>query len=274
MMRRIFLIAGYCQYFFYAATALVVVDNPVSAYSSEVLKKSDSEKNNYYYAKNLEKLRKSVKPRFIRLLDSRNFTRNHTVVDSGVLFTYKNYQAKNVDFVCNLDRYQKHSMIRNEKGVWYYILPVDEYEEKTPEREILYKFVTDGLYIYDSTHENFEDDNSGGLLSKFTLTSDMMKAKEGVTVLGWETPNTKKVLFRLYAPHSRYVSLIGSFNNWDSETDTMKRTSDGYYEIIKSLIPGEYAYLFRIDGKDVVDVKSQELKYHPVFEKVGYFRIK
>jgi hypothetical protein len=165
-------------------------------------------------------------------------------------------------------------MIRNEKGVWYYVLPRKEFDEKIPGREILYKFVVDGLFIPDPTHDNSEDDNAGGIISKFVFTNDMFKPHEGALVLDADTSNNKKVLFRFYAPRARFVSLVGSFNNWDSEIDTMQKNEAGYFEIEKSLPAGEYTYLLRVDGKTIVDQKSAELKYHPIFAKVGYFKVK
>ncbi|MDH4262136.1 MAG: hypothetical protein OEV78_03720 [Spirochaetia bacterium] len=245
----------------------------IYGYSSDLLKKNEGEKVNYYYARHLEKLRKSVKPRFIHIIDTKKFANEHTVLGSGVLFTFKSFQARDVSFVSNVDRFEKHKMTRNEKGVWYYILPRKEFDEKIPKREILYKFVVDGLFVQDSTHDNYEDDNAGGIISKFTFTEDMFKPQEGVLVLENDTSSNKKVIFRLYAPKAKFVSLIGSFNNWDSEIDIMQKSESGYFQIEKSLPAGEYTYLLRIDGKTVVDKKSTELKYHPVFEKVGFFKV-
>lgn len=263
-----------CQYLFFSLFMVLMLHQPLFGYSSAVLKKGRPEKINFYYAKNLEKLKRSIKPRFIHLIDTRNYARHHNLMSSGVLFTIKNYQAREIDFVSNIDRFQKHKMIRNEKGVWYYLLPINEYKEKSPNRTIYYKFVVDGLFVQDSTHDNQEDDNAGGSISKFSLTGEMFKPQEGVIVLNSVTPNSKKVVFRIYAPNARYITLLGSFNNWDSEIDSMKKRSDGYFEIEKDLTAGEYTYLFRIDGELILDKNCSELRYHPVFKKVDYFKVK
>jgi len=255
-------------------TGVFAGDHPLYGYSSDLLKNNEGEKVNYYYSRHLEKLRKSVKPRFIHIIDTRGIRDGGGVLNSGVLFTYKNYQAKDVSFVCSIDRFQKHKMIRNEKGVWYYILPREEFDEKIPQREILYKFVVDGLFVQDATHDNYEDDNVGGMISKFVFTNDMFKPHEGVLALGADTQNNTKVLFRIYAPRAKFVSLVGSFNNWDSEIDVMQKNEAGYFELEKSLPPGEYTYLLKVDGKTQVDQNSKELKYHPIFSKVGFFKVK
>ena len=164
-------------------------------------------------------------------------------------------------------------MIRNDRGVWYYILPRSEYEDKRPESTLRYKFVVDGLYVYDKTHDNFEDDSAGGLISLYYLNFERMKPREGVLILAEDTQDNIKVMFRLYAPNARYVSLIGSFNNWDSGLDRMNRVENGFFEIVKSLPKGRYIYLYRVDENIQVDKNSPELKSHQVFGRVGYFQV-
>jgi len=251
-----------------------IVPEGLFAYDSSMLKGGEELEINVYYSRHLEKLRKSVKPRYIHLIDTRSYMNTGNLLQSGILFTYKNYQARNVYFISSKDHFRKHRMLRNEKGVWYYIMPREEYVESQPDTAIEYKFVVDGLYVADQTHQNYRDDRAGGIISLFYLTGDMLKPKEGVLFLEPDTRENRKVLFRLYAPNASFVSLVGSFNNWDSEMDPMKRTRDGYFEVIKSLPSGEYTYMYKIDGVNQVDQQSHELKFHSVFGKVGYFLVK
>jgi len=44
------------------------------------------------------------------------------------------------------------------------------------------------------------------------------------------------------------VALVGSFNNWDKESDYMHRQADGSYQFIISLNPGVYHYKFVLNG--------------------------
>ena len=178
-----------------------------------------------YFNKHLKYLRRSVKPRFIHLLDTENYKTSSTMHKSGVLFTYKNYHAKEVYFISSMDRYRKHPMRRNERGVWYYILPRPENNTDIVGKEIRYKFVVDGLFVHDSTHNQYEDDNAGGFISLYYLNKEYVKAREGVMVLNRDTHDNKKVVFRLSAPHAQYVSLIGSFNNWDSSVDRITKVT-------------------------------------------------
>jgi len=61
----------------------------------------------------------------------------------------------------------------------------------------------------------------------------------------------RKVVFRLNRRHVGPVSsvaLIGSFNRWDSSVHRLLLGRDGWWEIAVTLAPGEYPYLFLVDG--------------------------
>lgn len=47
---------------------------------------------------------------------------------------------------------------------------------------------------------------------------------------------------------ARSVSLVGSFNRWDTSVHPMTRQSDGWWTISLILAPGEYPYLLIVDG--------------------------
>ena len=246
---------------------------PIYSYSSEIFSSKDSRQTHLYFNKDLKNLTIAVKPRFIELIDTQNYKQSNKILTSGILFTIKNYNATSVNFVSDFDNYVMHPMTKNDKGVWYYIFELRTYKENIKTNMLKYKFVVDGLFVNDSTHINYTEDNAGGLLSIFYFTSEQFKPEEGVIVLQADTLDNKKVLFRIYRPDAKSISLMSSFNNWDSNIDKMKRTDDGYFEISKSLPYGEYVYLYKIDQSVSVDQKSPELKYNHVFGKVGYFKL-
>ena len=55
----------------------------------------------------------------------------------------------------------------------------------------------------------------------------------GAHLIKDEKGNQKGVLFRVYAPSARIVSVIGDFNNWDSRSHVLNRVDNdnGVYEI-------------------------------------------
>ncbi|HKX18775.1 MAG TPA: hypothetical protein VJT33_12250 [bacterium] len=49
-------------------------------------------------------------------------------------------------------------------------------------------------------------------------------------------------------PNARLVSLVGAFNRWDSAAEPLRRGSDGWWTTDVLLAPGEYEYMFLVDG--------------------------
>ena len=62
-------------------------------------------------------------------------------------------------------------------------------------------------------------------------------------------PKKKRITFKLHAPDAEQVSVAGSFNDWDAEARPLKRDPKGNWKTWTSLLPGEYEYLFVVDGK-------------------------
>jgi len=63
----------------------------------------------------------------------------------------------------------------------------------------------------------------------------------------------KPMEFKLYAPKAKKVSLVGSFNNWDTKSLSAKKDSKGNWTAKVNLKPGRYEYKFFIDGSWVND---------------------
>ncbi len=58
----------------------------------------------------------------------------------------------------------------------------------------------------------------------------------------------KSTEFKLYAPQAKCVSLAGSFNNWDTKVNNIKKDLKGNWSTKISLEPGKYEYKFFVDG--------------------------
>jgi hypothetical protein len=57
------------------------------------------------------------------------------------------------------------------------------------------------------------------------------------------------VTMNLYAPEANRVSVAGSFNKWKIDADVLTRAENGYWTISIPLKPGDYSYMFVVDGK-------------------------
>jgi 1,4-alpha-glucan branching enzyme len=49
-------------------------------------------------------------------------------------------------------------------------------------------------------------------------------------------------------PAAHSVMLVASFNRWDSAAHPLRRGSDGWWTAAVWLPPGDYEYLFLVDG--------------------------
>ncbi len=54
-------------------------------------------------------------------------------------------------------------------------------------------------------------------------------------------------------PGAKWVALVASFNRWDNAAHRMTLEPDGCWRIVVTLAPGEYPYLFLVDGHPVND---------------------
>lgn len=64
---------------------------------------------------------------------------------------------------------------------------------------------------------------------------------------------TKPTEFKLYAPSAKRVSLVGSFNNWDTKALSAKKDTKGNWLVKVNLKPGKYEYKFFVDGSWIND---------------------
>ena len=58
------------------------------------------------------------------------------------------------------------------------------------------------------------------------------------------TPHESGVAFRVWAPHADAVYVVGSFNDWSSDTHPMEREGEGYWyaDVPSAAIGDEYRY--------------------------------
>jgi anti-sigma-K factor RskA len=57
------------------------------------------------------------------------------------------------------------------------------------------------------------------------------------------------VTMNLHAPEAHHVSVAGTFNKWRVDTNVLTKQENGVWTISIPLKPGEYNYMFVVDGK-------------------------
>ncbi|OGF66866.1 MAG: hypothetical protein A2Y62_21920 [Candidatus Fischerbacteria bacterium RBG_13_37_8] len=68
---------------------------------------------------------------------------------------------------------------------------------------------------------------------------------------------TKKIVFKIYAPEAQEIYLTGDFNEWDYRSLSMVKREDGVWEVEQELLPGEYQYKYIIDGRWEIDNRQE-----------------
>jgi 1,4-alpha-glucan branching enzyme len=71
---------------------------------------------------------------------------------------------------------------------------------------------------------------------------------EGDPAMGATMNRDGTATFVLLAPGKRFVSVVGSFNNWNPRANPMKRASDGRWWTTFPIEPGTHTYQYSIDG--------------------------
>ena len=69
----------------------------------------------------------------------------------------------------------------------------------------------------------------------------------------------KELEFSFYAPLSANVSVVGSFNGWNSNIFQLKKNDDGQWYGMIQLKKGRYEYRFCVDGNWENDQRACEL---------------
>ncbi len=98
--------------------------------------------------------------------------------------------------------------------------------------------------------------------SKKTVTAKATKGPVSQTAHGktsgikksyLKTKNSCKVTFKLpkaAAPDAEQICLVGDFNNWNIQSDIMKKQKNGDYAIALNLEPGrQYQFKYLIDNQ-------------------------
>lgn len=224
-----------------------------------------------YPLQRLEKLRRAVAPRYVRVLDWQEYDKTSQPVNKGILFTYADYRAETVLLAGNFSNWRPLKMRRNRKGVFYHILPIREIENgvrfNSRDHVYRYKFLVDGIWTHDPRNKNRIDDGLGSYVSEFRPTGEDVPKQISVRVLAQSRgAEDRLVEFAIYLPDAKNLSLVGTFNNWNPEHDLLAKGEDGVFRLRLRLKPGQYAYKYIADGRWILDQYNPHTRY---FEDIG-----
>ncbi len=85
--------------------------------------------------------------------------------------------------------------------------------------------------------------------------------------------STRLINFLYSAPNATQVSVIGDFNNWDSEAHPMVRQPDGGWLARIPLHHGHHRYQFLVDGSPVLDPRAQGVSRNERNERVSLLAV-
>lgn len=67
---------------------------------------------------------------------------------------------------------------------------------------------------------------------------------------------TEGTIFRVHAPKAHRVSVVGDFNGWQRQESQMKPVGDGWWQLSVKIPPGQYQYVYFVDGKALTPPES------------------
>ena len=219
----------------------------------------------------LETLRRAVAPRYVRVLDWKQYGQTQKIENAGILFTYADYRADRVLLAGNFSNWQPIAMRRNKKGVYYHILPIREIEGgvrfNTRDYVYRYKFLADGIWTHDPTNKNRVDDGLGAYASEFRPAGEAVPRSITVRTLREARSGEERLVeFAIYLPDTKNLALVGTFNRWNPEHDLPIKGEDGVFRLRLRLKPGEYAYKYIADGRWIMDSFNPQTRY---FGEIG-----
>jgi 1,4-alpha-glucan branching enzyme len=78
-----------------------------------------------------------------------------------------------------------------------------------------------------------------------------------------ETPKPPRVVLELVHPDARQVFVAGSFNNWQPERTPLVAAGNGRWTGDLRVAPGQYEYLFVVDGQWLPDPNAKQTVANP-----------
>ena len=119
------------------------------------------------------------------------------------------------------------------------------------------------------------DKYSRGAKDYYTLSKEIIScqevslekiSKKFKEVTSKKVKELKEVTFSFSAPTARSVFVVGNFNNWAMNDETLLDKNDGVWSKKLKLQHGTYQYRFVVDGQWIEDPINPEIEKNPYGE--------
>ncbi len=82
-----------------------------------------------------------------------------------------------------------------------------------------------------------------------TTVAPAAELDRAMTITPVIATGARPIVFELNAPDAQSVQVLGDFNQWSRDVNSMARGSDGRWRLTTMLPPGRYVYAFLVDGR-------------------------
>ena len=168
------------------------------------------------------------------------------LLGSRLLLTYKaDRPVRQVAARFSLDDYRTlHVYRRADDGIFLLLYDLPE-----GVGELRYRITVDGLWMADPANPDREQDDFGTEFSRVTLKEPPARLLDNPEV----GADGLVTLWLRAAPGKQRVSVSGTFNNWDPFHHPLSEVRPGLYRVRLRLLPGQYWYVFWVDGARKLD---------------------
>jgi 1,4-alpha-glucan branching enzyme len=184
------------------------------------------------------------------------------ITAEGVSFRYHIPGAIQVRIAGDWSAWEANTILMpgNAEGYFETTLPLFK------QQKYRYKLIVDGIWQRDFTNPNRELTLNGDEISWFEIKQEILQYPANPQKI-------KPEYWRFYYknPGASFVSLVGSFNNFNPYADAMKRDASGIWVVEVQILPGEHHYCFVVDGKWITDPDRRERAYNRFGQYFSWF---
>jgi len=187
------------------------------------------------------------------------------IVGEDLIFTYcpSKDRPRHVGIAFRSEDFKEiHDLYRNPNGIYFFIYKYPK------EKEVDYRFIEDGVWIYDKKNRDTKIDKNFITLSSFSIPNANIKDYNSPII------GTNSVTFIVKGSENSSAYLTGDFNNWNPFLYKMKEYKPGEFKITLPLPKGKYGYYFIFNGERVLDKDNFERGISRLGEDVSLFTVK